>query len=352
MSHILRPPWQRDSTTGYGTLATTSLHGGAVLRVGINNPPLNLYDYKLNQDMIDFLLALEKVGTSNHPFPVPKVVIFYSELPDFFVWWLDVNGFVPGRSKFSEEENATLFDNSVKAMRLLRELPTIFIAEVNGRASGSGNEMVVQCDMSFAGPNAILSNPETALGGMAVNGGASYLVRALGIQRAGEYLYGCVPIRGAEAAQIGWVNRAFSTSEALTAYVDILARRISYNDAAPLRITKTALRAHGPTSEESQAHLESLQQIVPIQTANFVRDVELSGNFTVATPWTLDMFASVESLRQLHPDNETAHRFVIANRFDHFIVADRNLVLARTTCHTRRSRSVYGKQGTSALEWH
>lgn len=297
-------PFERDNTTGYGTLTTESMLNGSVMRVAINNPPLNLYDYKLNTDMLDFLSSLGAAGIANgtSPSSPPKVVIFHSVVPDFFMWWIDVNYFVPGDSPFNQTYLNALFDATGTTVELLRSLPTIFIAEVDGRASGSGDEFLLQCDMSFVGPNAVLSNPEAALGGMAGNGGTEYLVRALGIQRASEYLLAALPVQGAEAAALGWVNKAFPSSDSLTSYVDGLAERIAHIDAAALNITKGSLRNFGPTAAQSAADLSNLLRVANTNVATFKREIALAGNFTAPTQWLLDMFSSLESLQALLPN--------------------------------------------------
>ncbi|KAF2103491.1 ClpP/crotonase, partial [Rhizodiscina lignyota] len=145
----------------------------------------------------------------------------------------------------------------------LRHLPTIFIAEINGRAAGSGNEFVVQCDMSFAGPDALISAPEVTSGGLAGNGGAQYVVRALGMQKAAEYLLTGSPVTGAQADQLGWVTRAFDSQAKLRNHVDDLATRMALLDPGALNITKVAIRAWGPSEDQIQQDLASTLRFLP-----------------------------------------------------------------------------------------
>jgi hypothetical protein len=70
----------------YGTIKTTT--NGSVVRASISNPPINLYDYKLATDLHNFLLLLNQTNA-------PKVVIFESADPQFFIAHYDVSSFLP-----------------------------------------------------------------------------------------------------------------------------------------------------------------------------------------------------------------------------------------------------------------
>ena len=291
-------PWERTSSAGFGTLTTHMLNNGTVLRVTINNPPINLYDNKLINDMNDFLTALVP-GVTNVTTPPPKVVIFASAIPGFWIEQYDLNLLNPTTNPFDTEYSNKLFGLAIAAPVLLRTLPTIFIAEINGRASGSGNEFLVQCDMGFAGPEAIVGSLEVALGGLEGNGGIQYLVRRIGMARAAEYLLASASIDAETAARVGWVNQAYKTSYDLTTSVNALASRIAIFDAGALNGTKSAIRAFGPSAEQSAADIATILRLFPEEQKILPKWLLLSQNQTRGE-FELDSLRSIEDVRKLY----------------------------------------------------
>lgn len=76
----------------------------------------------------------------------------------------------------------------VSTVNSLATLPVVFIAEINGRAHGDGNEIAVQCDIRYAGPGAILSRIEVGFNILPGARGLQYLVALIGRARALEYI--------------------------------------------------------------------------------------------------------------------------------------------------------------------
>ncbi|KIV77999.1 hypothetical protein PV11_09767 [Exophiala sideris] len=291
-------PWERDSSTGFGTLTTQSSSNGSVLRVVINNPPLNTYDNKLNNDMNDFLLSLVPANITVAA-PPPKVVIFTSAVAEFWMGSYDINLLLPSADPFDTNQTQTLFAQALNYPTLLRTLPTIFIAEINGRATGTGNEFLLQCDMSFAGPNALVGSVEVAIGGLQGDGGIQYLVRSVGMHRAAEYLLQSTAINATEAAAVGWVNRAYASEQELGTAVDAIASRIAIFDAGALNGTKTAIRAFGPSAEQSAQDIASVERLFPEEIQILPKYLELSENQTL-NAFTLGMLRDVESVKELY----------------------------------------------------
>jgi enoyl-CoA hydratase/carnithine racemase len=270
-------PWERNGTFGHGTLSTTLGNNGTTLRLNIQNGPINLYDAALGTDMATFLTSLIP---SNTTFPPPKVVVFSSDNADFWMGHYDLKLILPGGTNLTQDENNALFASAVATTRLLGTLPTIFIAEIDGHATGSGNEFLLQCDMAFAGPSAVVGSLEVATGGLQGNGGIQYLVRKLGMAKAAEYLLQATSIGAKEAAQVGWVNRAYETAEELREEVDKLVYRLSLFQAGALNGTKSAIRAWGPSVEQSDADIATIFRLFPEEIPNLPRFMELSENQT------------------------------------------------------------------------
>ena len=248
--------------------------------------------------MSDFLNALVP-GATNETTPAPKVVIFARAVPGFWMEQYDLNLLNPPTNPFSEDYFNHLFSLAVATPVLLRTLPTIFIAEINGRASGSGNEFLLQCDMSFAGPDAIFGSLEVALGGLQGNGGVQYLVRRAGMAKAAEYLLASASIDAETAADVGWVNRAYKTPLELTSSVNALASRIAIFDAGALNGTKSAIRAFGPSAEQSAADIATILRLFPEEQKILPKWLLLSQNQTRGE-FELDSLRSIEDVRKLY----------------------------------------------------
>jgi enoyl-CoA hydratase/carnithine racemase len=272
-------PWENDGTFGYRTLSITRGNNGATLRVNVQNGPINLYDAKLGTDMTTLLNSLKPSNIpSNTSYPPPKVVTFSSDNPDFWMGHYDLELLIPGKTNLSMDETNALFASGIATTRLLST--PIFIAEINGRATGSGNEFLLQCDMAFAGPNAVVGSMEVAVGGLHGNGGIQFLVRKMGMAKAAEYLLTGTSIEAQEAAEVGWVNRAYGSAAELREAVDALAYRLSLFTAGSLNGTKTAIRASGPTVEQSDADIATILRLFPEEIPFLPRFLELTGNQT------------------------------------------------------------------------
>jgi hypothetical protein len=112
------PPYARTNNAGFGTVTTTT--NGSITRAVCNNPPINLYDEKLIWDIYDFLLSLQAA-----PEP-PKVVIFSSTDPEFFMFQIDVHILSTSSPYKNASYSAELLGLDAKTVHLLQILPTIF----------------------------------------------------------------------------------------------------------------------------------------------------------------------------------------------------------------------------------
>ncbi|KAL8730053.1 MAG: hypothetical protein Q9181_004798, partial [Wetmoreana brouardii] len=189
-----------------------------VTRVTINNPPINLLTIELISDLYEFLLWTQ-------PFPgktTPKVVIFSSALPDFFISHFDLVNL-----QSSDPAAAAALPQLVACGRLLQNITsTAFIAEINGRTFGGGQELSSQMDMRFAGPNALVSQYENSCGFVAMAGGQLSLGPIIGKARAMEHLLASKTIDAKTGTDIGLFNAQYGDPGTLRREVDALAARI------------------------------------------------------------------------------------------------------------------------------
>ncbi|MCJ1227568.1 hypothetical protein MMC12_004224 [Toensbergia leucococca] len=237
----LKPHEARGAPAGYGTLTTVT--NGSIIRATINNPPVNLWDYKLAADFSTFIGTLAKTANTSDV----KVVILSSAIPDFFIDHIDIHA-VSAASPELPPANSTLTGvQLLETEQYLQTLPIIFIAEIDGRTTGAGNEVAVQCDIRYAGPGAKLSQLEVGFGELPGTGGLQFLVSLIGRARALEYILSARSVDAIEAAAIGWVNRAFSSEMVLKTEVTALAERIATFPKQGLAAIKSRVNVQKPT---------------------------------------------------------------------------------------------------------
>lgn len=278
---ISSPLEERDIPTNYNTLSFQI--SANITRVLINNPPINLCDYKLINDLYNYLTSLN--STSANPIvnaSSSKVVIFSSANPDFFIGHADTHQFsLKNPLPPNLHQNATLVNLKYFAItHLLASLPQIFIAEISGRAIGTGQELAVQMDMRFASSGSKLGSLEVALGDFPGVGGLQYMSKLIGMGRTAELVLGQGSVTAAEAEKIGLVNKAFESAEAMNDHVDSLIKRIALWPSSGIVATKRGLRdGSGPTNEALKTDGDrfiNISQLPALQTV-VNKFLELSG---------------------------------------------------------------------------
>lgn len=190
-------------------------------RVTFHNPPYNIYGPKTMPQLNEVVTALESD-------PRVRVVVFDSDVPDFFLTHYD---FVPPLTDTTGLPNgATGLPPLPDMLVRISKAPVVSIASIRGRATGVGSELALASDMRFASrEKAVLSQWEIAAGLVPGGGPMSRLPRLVGRGRALEVLLTGNDIDGPTAERYGYVNRALPDAE-LDAFVDTMARRISRFD--------------------------------------------------------------------------------------------------------------------------
>ncbi|KAF8186154.1 ClpP/crotonase-like domain-containing protein [Mycena galopus ATCC 62051] len=225
----------------YGTLQTTNSSG--IMNVVINNTysSINLFDQYFQSDLANLIETLQANDSDI------RVVVFSSANPEFFLSHVDFNLLTPGHGS-----SLPLFDTGFPSMLFasallwnITELPQATIAVIEGRARGGGNEFLMSCDMRFSStsPSVLLSQLETSLGVPPGFGGDMYLAKQIGRGRAFEYVLSAADIDARTAERVGWINRAFDTTEELYTYVQALANRIALFPPAGIVGVKQGINA-------------------------------------------------------------------------------------------------------------
>jgi enoyl-CoA hydratase/carnithine racemase len=116
------------------------------------------------------------------------------------------------------------------------------VAAVSGYALGGGCELALACDLIVADEGTRFGQPEITLGIIPGGGGTQRLTRAIGKQRAMEYVLTGRHFNAQMAAGWGLVNKVVGKGAWLTEAVE-LARTIAERPPVAVRLAKRAVLA-------------------------------------------------------------------------------------------------------------
>jgi enoyl-CoA hydratase len=252
---------------------------GRVLWVTLANPPRNFMDRHMVAELDELTCELEGDGSIG-------AVVITGGIEGSFVTHYDVGEILAGAesapgmptraitgalravgaiSRLPGAEDAlvrTPAAGLVELMRLhevftrMNRLDKVFIAAVNGMATGGGCELALACDIRLMarGEHGI-GQPEIFLGLIPGGGGTQRLTRLLGAGRALELVLEGGGLTPDEAAAIGLVNRVVAPSE-LRSEAAATARRLAARSPLSVRMAKRAVYEGGSESLEHGLHQE------------------------------------------------------------------------------------------------
>lgn len=207
---------------------------GAIATVTIDNPPLNLMDQALIDD-------LDRLGRWLEEDETLKVVIFRSANPNFFISHADLK-MLEGMPR-TMGPKPSLPSIHQQTVDKFRTLPQVSIGRIEGVARGGGSEFLLALDMRFGAiGRATLSQPEVALGFPPGCGATQRLPRLIGRSNALEAILGCGDYSALDAERVGWLNRALPPDE-LGPFIDRLATRIASFPRVAIMAAKSAIDA-------------------------------------------------------------------------------------------------------------
>jgi enoyl-CoA hydratase/carnithine racemase len=129
----------------------------------------------------------------------------------------------------------------------LTAIGTPTIAAVSGYAFGGGCELALACDMIVCDEKTRFGQPEITLGIIPGGGGSQRLARAIGKQRAMEYVLTGRRWDARTAERWGLVNKVVGKGAWLTEAIE-LARLVAERPPLALRLAKQAVLAAQETS--------------------------------------------------------------------------------------------------------
>ena len=156
---------------------------------------------------------------------------------------------------------------------LLENIDKPVIAKVRGACTGAGMDMALMCDIIIAGENAKFCESYLNAGLIPGDGGAYYLTRKLGRQRALDLIWTRKLLTGREAYQAGIATYCIPDEELDQFVLDYLEKLINGPQAA-IRLTKHAVKMAERTSlEDTLDYLASGMGIVS-ELEDYKRQVE------------------------------------------------------------------------------
>lgn len=141
------------------------------------------------------------------------------------------------------------------------------IAAVNGIATGAGLQLALACDLRLASDDAKLGYREHQLGLIPGHGGATRLVKLLGLARAKELYFRGDLVDATEAQRLGLVSRVVP-ADALAAEAAAEAERLAARAPQALGLAKRLLNAAADVDVTTGLVLESFAQSIALRTAD------------------------------------------------------------------------------------
>ena len=123
---------------------------------------------------------------------------------------------------------------------ILEEIDRPVIAKIHGPAVGAGLDMALMCDVRIASESATLSESYFNAGIVPGDGGAYFLPRLVGRDKALDLFWTTKVLKGAEAERIGLVTLCVPDEE-LDDYVEAYMKKLLEAPQQAMRLTKRAI---------------------------------------------------------------------------------------------------------------
>jgi cyclohexa-1,5-dienecarbonyl-CoA hydratase len=198
----------------------------SLVRIALRNPPLNVIDIPMMEELAQTLVDIEARSQVS--------LIVLSGEGTAFSAGVDVAAHTPDKV----EAMLLKFHTVIRGLVATRK---VTIAAVHGNCLGGGAELAMVCDIVYTAASARWGFPEINLGCYPPVACAA-LPALVGQKRAAELIFTGRTISGAEAAEIGLVNRAFPEEE-LAAAIESTVQAVSRMSPAALAVTKKAVYA-------------------------------------------------------------------------------------------------------------
>jgi cyclohexa-1,5-dienecarbonyl-CoA hydratase len=200
--------------------------GSPVARIALQNPPLNVIDIAMMEELARALGEIESR-------PDISVIVFSGEGANFSA---GVN--VADHTPDKVEQMLSKFHAVILAVVGSKK---VTIAAIHGNCLGGGAELAMVCDIAYTAASAQWGFPEIKLGCYPPVA-CTALAALIGQKRAAELILTGRTISGTEAAEIGLASRAVGDGE-LNSNVEATVVELAKLSSAALNVTKKAIYA-------------------------------------------------------------------------------------------------------------
>jgi enoyl-CoA hydratase/carnithine racemase len=205
----------------------TKQYSSAYWRVIIDNPPINIFDQEMAEDIHTVLNKLEADEAV-------KVVVFESANPDYFMATADW----VGARWFDEKPEPAGTVSLPYLLKRMNRSQFLTIGILRGHARGAGSEFLLGLDIRFASrEQAVLSQIDLGTEFSNVKGGFERLCDLVGRARALEIILGSEDLNADLAERLSLINRSIQ-DENLDEFVDRFASNISKFDREYIALIK------------------------------------------------------------------------------------------------------------------
>lgn len=218
---------------------------GAVETLSINDAPRN----RMSLDFMDALEAeIERVATDASV----RAIVLRGAGDENFSVGMDLKQLPEGVARKGSLE--ALFDQRLRVLAAIENLPKPVIAVLHGYCLGGGLELPLACHFRLAAAEgARIGLPELDLGTVPAWGGSARLTRCVGRDQALDMILRARKISGPEALRIGLVSEVWPLGE-LFGRAHELARELAAMPAgAVAAMLRCIVGAAGKSLEESIA---------------------------------------------------------------------------------------------------
>lgn len=204
-------------------LITEQAHDGAVARLILNRPPLNVMNIDMMEEINSELLRLREARDL-------KVLVIRGS-GGTFCDGVDVED-------HSRDRVARMLQIFHRIFETIRLLDVVSVAAVEGSAAASGFELAIGCNLVLASASARFSLPQVRMG-VFPPVACVVLPRAAPRRKAMEWILTGEPVSAAELANYGLVNRVFPEGE-FDASLDEFIGRLTANSGPVMQLARRA----------------------------------------------------------------------------------------------------------------
>jgi enoyl-CoA hydratase/carnithine racemase len=203
---------------------------GALGLLTLANPPLNLFDLELIEDLRTAVTQLKQL---------PLRALLVRADGKVFSGGADVAVFKDKTASDARER----FTSHLRTIADLEELPFPTIASVQGACMAAGLELALACDLIWAASSARFGQVEASIGTTTLLGGVQRLAERAGTARAREIIYGADQYDAASFERWNIVNRVVP-DEKLEPETRAFAERLARGPTLAYAAGKKILRAY------------------------------------------------------------------------------------------------------------